>query len=497
MIGSPSICWIHIIGSPLASSEIAVIETDRNSLCSFKKLKFILDKPNCNDSVSFEDISSGLFDLLDRKIWAGYGLAESKVREYFDSIDFTPPRCLHMIDFRKIVVDHFEYKQYGTDIRGMMKYFQIGEPKDDALCDLKAILRICKRVSMTHFIENAEPQSGFTLKSPAAREDDICWFDLETTGRPEKIIEIGIIVCNRKTWNFKKDQEYRTLVYSDTVDEITEKITGIKAEDLEDAPKFEDIARDVRRRLSNKIWAGHNMKSFDSRVTTSNFMETKNSKSKVEGFFKPPKPLNDLIVDTLKLTQAHFANRAGRNSMEALMEYFELGREDHRALSDIKNTFRVFKRISLLTMIENAESQIGFVTKFPPLLVKKQSTEKKIAIDPTAMISSEKLYRVVDDATQETQEKFLKFFRNQLERRNSQGQGGFTTIDCYIRYNNGSQDRRVFNVSISRDGKNFYAIDEHGQNKSFLVKKVLEFSDVPIQKEDTRPKIKKRTPKSG
>lgn len=90
----------------------------------------------------------------------------------------------------------------------------------------------------------------------------LCFVDIETTGtnsRFNRIIEIGIL----KVREGKLIQEYNRLINPETrIDPFIEKMTGINAIQLEQAPTFEEIKDEVHEILNDSVFVAHNVR-FD------------------------------------------------------------------------------------------------------------------------------------------------------------------------------------------------------------------------------------------
>lgn len=90
----------------------------------------------------------------------------------------------------------------------------------------------------------------------------LCFLDLETTGTSpnnSRIIDVGII----KVLDGKVIQEYEQLINPQVgLDPFIEKYTGIKTSDLENAPTFQDVHREILEILADSILVAHNVR-FD------------------------------------------------------------------------------------------------------------------------------------------------------------------------------------------------------------------------------------------
>jgi DNA polymerase-3 subunit epsilon len=86
--------------------------------------------------------------------------------------------------------------------------------------------------------------------------------DIETSGgkpNESRIIEIAIIIHDGK----KVIDTYETLVNPEKkIDWYVQKLTGIKDKDVENSPKFAEVAKTIHELLDNRVFVAHNI-SFD------------------------------------------------------------------------------------------------------------------------------------------------------------------------------------------------------------------------------------------
>ncbi len=154
---------------------------------------------------------------------------------------------------------------------------------------------------------------------------NIVLIDLETTGidsELDKIIEIGAI----KIKDMKIVDEYCSFVDPGRklTREITD-ITGIKDEDLKGAPTIEEALPKLENFIEDMPLLAHNM-DFDK-----SFLK----KNGVDGIF----------LDTLNLSCMLFP-REKKHTQEYLLEEVCGVRYDaHRALEDVKNLFKLYKKL--------------------------------------------------------------------------------------------------------------------------------------------------------
>lgn len=148
----------------------------------------------------------------------------------------------------------------------------------------------------------------------------IAFVDIETTGtslRSDRIIEIGVL----RVENNQVIDTYRSLVNPETyVPAEIEGLTGIRQEDLENAPTFPTIKKDLLNILGDCIFAAHNVR-FDYGFVRSEL--------KREGVAYRAKNLC-----TVKLSRSLFP-RFKRHSLDAVMERCGISCENrHRAFDD-------------------------------------------------------------------------------------------------------------------------------------------------------------------
>ncbi|KAF9591501.1 hypothetical protein IFM89_004555 [Coptis chinensis] len=154
---------------------------------------------------------------------------------------------------------------------------------------------------------------------------EIAFFDTETTipcrkGQGYSLLEFGaILVCSQRLTEL---YNYTTLIKPPHLSSITEasiNCNGITRDAVASAPSFAEIADDVYNILHGRVWAGHNIVTFDCfRIR--------------EAFAKigRPAPEPKGIIDSLVLLRERFGRRAGNMKMATLANYFGLGDQTHR-----------------------------------------------------------------------------------------------------------------------------------------------------------------------
>jgi DNA polymerase-3 subunit epsilon len=158
--------------------------------------------------------------------------------------------------------------------------------------------------------------------------------DVETTGGPHirghRMTEIAIV---RLDANGKRTHEYSTLINPQRLIpyEIT-KLTRIDQFMVEDAPRFEDVAHDVRRLLDGAVFVAHNA-AFDWGFINAELIRTTG------------RPLLGRRLCTVRLARK-VVPEIRRRSLDALSYFFNVPNEArHRAYGDARATAQVFRRL--------------------------------------------------------------------------------------------------------------------------------------------------------
>lgn len=154
--------------------------------------------------------------------------------------------------------------------------------------------------------------------------------DLETTGlNPgrDKIIEIGAV----KVLDGQRAGTFSSLVNPGRKLEprITE-LTGIREEDLRDAPYMEDVLEGVLDFLGDLPLLGHSI-LFDFSFLKKAAVNAK-------------KTFEKQAVDTLKIARKYLPELESR-SLEYLCRYYQIAHQAHRALTDAEATMVLYDRL--------------------------------------------------------------------------------------------------------------------------------------------------------
>ncbi len=183
--------------------------------------------------------------------------------------------------------------------------------------------------------------------------DKIAFVDLETTGTSmsrDRIIEVGIL----RVENGEVVKTYQSLINPHTyVSPYIEKITGIEASLLENAPIFADVKNEILEILDGCLFISHNVR-FD-------YAFLKNEFSRIEIPFSYQK------CCTVKLSRALFPQHK-RHNLDSIIERFEIPCPNrHRAFDDAKVIFEFYQKLknslpeeTLVTAIKKAQKRAAF-----------------------------------------------------------------------------------------------------------------------------------------
>lgn len=184
-------------------------------------------------------------------------------------------------------------------------------------------------------------------------QPEIVIFDVEavreTIGGTKAILEFGaIIVCPQML----VEKEYFSSLVRPQHDwefgGFHERKNGLTREDIILANMtFSDIARTVYDFLNGRIWVGHNIIEHDRVLVEQAFHKIGQL---------PPKPLR--VIDTLDLCQGFIWGPVNRQ-METVAEYFDLGKQTHRALDDVRLNLRLFVHCAAVFSLTECSSLLG------------------------------------------------------------------------------------------------------------------------------------------
>lgn len=206
-------------------------------------------------------------------------------------------------------------------------------------------------------------------QSQKRKVDELVFYDIETTtfsqDNKKDVIEFAAITIATKGFYYKNS--YSTLIHSSKVTNHSIQCNGITQEMLNNAPTFNQVAPTIYNILHNKVWVGHNIKTFDNIHLTREFKKIN---------LEPPQPL--FLIDTLSLFRKIWSKtHCGDLKLVTLGLFFGLGQEKHRALEDVKLNLSVFKNIAMSLLLEKhypKQLDLYHLYKSPPS--KKESSDK-------------------------------------------------------------------------------------------------------------------------
>jgi DNA polymerase III subunit epsilon len=153
--------------------------------------------------------------------------------------------------------------------------------------------------------------------------------DVETTGTSAiygRIIEIAVVRVEKG----KIKRTFQSLVNPErSIPYTIEQLTGISNKDIEDAPLFEDIAREVFRLLDGAIFVAHNAR-FDYGFVKNEFRRL-------------GKTFNARCLCTVKLSRKLFPQYRNHNLSSIITRHGIVCEDRHRALGDAKATYEFLK----------------------------------------------------------------------------------------------------------------------------------------------------------
>jgi DNA polymerase-3 subunit epsilon len=167
--------------------------------------------------------------------------------------------------------------------------------------------------------------------------------DIETTGgvaAQDRIIEIAIVLHD----GTKIIDTFESLIFPErTISAQITKITTITNEMVENAPKFQEVAKKIVEMTENTIFVAHNA-TFDY-----NFI--------VQEFKRLGYTYEKEVLCTVKLSRRAFPH-LGSHSLGNLIQHFNIIVKDrHRAMADVMATIHVFERILKQKMDLNLPSK--------------------------------------------------------------------------------------------------------------------------------------------
>lgn len=209
--------------------------------------------------------------------------------------------------------------------------------------------------------------------------------DLETTGlnpKRDRIIEIGAIRVERGEIR----EEFSTFVNPGRkLEERITELTGIRDEDLAEAPELDEVFPKLLEFMGNFPLLGHSI-LFDYSFLKKAAVDRKLT-------------FERSAVDTLQIARKYLPDLPHRN-LEYLCRYYEIPHHAHRALEDAKATDRLFRKLAELFYEEKngeqalteSDGKIAKNTLFAPKPLHFQVKRDTPATKP----QKERLYRLLE-----------------------------------------------------------------------------------------------------
>lgn len=205
--------------------------------------------------------------------------------------------------------------------------------------------------------------------------DSYVCIDLETTGldpKRDKIIEMGAVRVD----NNQITAQWESFVNPGRkLEERIVELTGIRDEQLVDAPKIEQILPEFLDFISDRVLLGHSV-LFDFSFLKKAAVNERMSFER-QG------------IDTLKIARKYLQNLESR-SLEHLCKYYGIPHSAHRALEDAKATVVLYGRLAQdFYDKEEQERDKNLFHPRPLLYQAKRDT-------PLTIPQKEQLYKLVD-----------------------------------------------------------------------------------------------------
>lgn len=203
------------------------------------------------------------------------------------------------------------------------------------------------------------------------RTDTYVCIDLETTGlnpKTDRIIEIGAVKVEKGI----ETEIFESLVNPGrSLEERITTLTGIRNEDLEEAPTIDEVLPKFLEFVGDSILLGHSV-LFDFSFIKKNAVNRKMTFEK-EG------------IDTLKIARKFLPELESR-SLGYLCEYYQIPHKAHRALEDAKATVLLYEK--LVSQFGSAETERDFQPQKLIYSAKRDTPATKAQI--------ERLYKLLD-----------------------------------------------------------------------------------------------------
>ena len=202
----------------------------------------------------------------------------------------------------------------------------------------------------------AAPPLEVSLGAPGLRGPVAC-VDLETTGGMavhHRVTEVGIVLLDGgevvESWSSLVNPGVR-------IPPTIEAFTGISNEMVADAPSFDDLRNEVRRRLDGRLFVAHNAR-FDYGFVRNEFRRLG------EKFAAP-------VLCTVRLSRLLFREYP-RHNLDALIERYGLEcAQRHRALGDaavLPALLAAFEQVAGRERLDEAATAVLGESRLPPHL---------------------------------------------------------------------------------------------------------------------------------
>lgn len=203
------------------------------------------------------------------------------------------------------------------------------------------------------------------------KPDTYVCIDLETTGlnpKTDRIIEIGAV----RVEDGKETAIFETFVNPGrSLEERVRELTGIRDEDLENAPKIEDVLPRLMEFAGEGPLLGHSV-LFDFSFIKKAAVNQKMTFER-EG------------IDTLKIARKYLPELESR-SLGYLCEYYEIPHKAHRALEDAKATVQLYENLAKQFLTTETEKDFA-----PMKLIYSAKRDT-----PASKAQIERLYKLLD-----------------------------------------------------------------------------------------------------
>lgn len=238
--------------------------------------------------------------------------------------------------------------------------------------------------------------------------------DVETTGlnpRTESIIEIALV----KIEKLKIVENFSTLVNPNRyIPSYITSLTGIRNEDVLNAPQFKNISYRIQEFIGNSIFVAHNA-NFDYGFLTYEFL-----RENIQTSFK--------TICTKRLTKRLFPGIQSL-SLKSITRFFGLRNQSaHRALGDAKVTAQIFLKLikegiekNIFTTVEELLSfQFHPISKLKLLKMRKTLAESLSKLSTTAGVylfkgKNGEIYYI--GKAKNLKSRVLSYFRNDEDKK--------------------------------------------------------------------------------